>query len=80
MELFTVDHGLNDCDMDTIIRNEIQYENGELDFQFDPSNVNQSDTHYHHMHHFATPPRDPTLTSVALQEPILHGVGKTTWS
>ncbi len=86
MELFTVDHGLNDCDMDTIIRSEMQYENGELDFRFDPSNSSQremsrAELHYHHMHHFTMPPRDPTLTSVALQEPmLLHGQAKTSWS
>ncbi len=80
MELFTVDHGLDDCDMDTIIQTEMQYDN-ELDFRFDPNNPNQSELHYHHMHHFSTPPRDPTLTSVALQEPVMSGLHRQmkTW-
>ena len=53
MELFN--HGF-DCDMDSIIQNEMQYENGELDFQFEQQ-----------QHHLV--PSDPTLTSVAVPVP-----------
>jgi hypothetical protein len=50
--------GFPDCDVDTILRTEMQFSNGELDFQFDqqynaPSNYNSQAS-------------DPTLTSATL--------------
>ena len=57
MDLFD-NSGFPNCDVDSIIRTEMQYSNGELDFQFDqqystPSNYNSQAS-------------DPTLTSATL--------------
>ncbi len=83
MELFQ--SGANfDCDVNSIIQKEMQYDNAQLDFQFNPNNHH----HHHHPHtqspinriqhhrysHPATlsPHGDPTLTSAVLQgDPIL---------
>ena len=55
MDLFNTS-GFGDCDVDSIIRTEMQYSNGELDFQFDNQQYNTSNY----------PPSDPTLTSATL--------------
>ena len=80
MELFQTGSGF-DCDVDSIIQKEMQFNNGRLDFQFSPHQ--QHSTHHHHPHHHHIPhhrhshpatmsPCDPTLTSAALQgDPIL---------
>lgn len=63
MNLF--DHPGFDCDMDSIIRSEIEHSNGALDFQFDQQ----------------VGGNDPTLTSVALQNPVttIHAHTSPMW-
>ena len=56
MDLFNTS-GFPDCDVDTIIRTEMQYSNGTLDFQLDESQYNASASYQ---------ANDPTLTSVSL--------------
>lgn len=56
MDLFNTS-GFPDCDVDTIIRTEMQYSNGTLDFQLDESQYNASSSYQ---------ANDPTLTSVSL--------------
>lgn len=58
MDLFN-SSGFPDCDVDSIIRTELQYSNGELDFQFDQTQYNSPANNYHQG-------GDPTLTSVTL--------------
>ena len=78
MELFQGGQNF-ECDVDSIIRNEMQYESGGLDFQFEQQqhhhhhHHNQQNGHTHQLQHPAsTSPGDPTLTSAQLQvEPIL---------
>lgn len=55
MDLFNTS-GFPDCDVDSIIRTEMQYSNGELDFQFDQQQCTSS----------PYPTSDPTLTSATL--------------
>ena len=91
MELFNHSDGFPNCDVETIIQNEMAYGNGELDFQFGQQRHHQLPGHHqHHYHHHhlhqqqvTMGPSDPTLTSVALQEPITtfhhHGVKPHLW-
>ena len=74
-----------DCDVNSIIQKEMQYSNGELDFQFTPHQHHPNHHIPHHRHsHPATmsPHGDPTLTSAVLQgDPILmqgHNLANST--
>ena len=58
MDLFNTGAGFPDCDVDSIIRTEMQYGNGDLDFQLDEPQYSGSPSRYQ--------ANDPTLTSVSL--------------
>lgn len=67
-----------DCDVNRIIKEEMQYDNGHLGFQFNPQHHHRPPHHHHIPHHrhshpaTLSPHGDPTLTSAALQgDPIL---------
>ena len=51
-----------DCDVDTIIRNEMQYDNGQLDFSFDHHKHQTNQTH-NGLHQAHTPPPPPVTTN-----------------
>lgn len=57
MDLFGNSATFADCDVDSVLRRELQYSNGALDFQLDDTQYNVP-TGY--------PANDPTLTSVSL--------------